>query len=101
MNTWLNISPDSDFSIHNLPFGIFSVDGGLKRVGVAIGDFVIDLKIAHSLGVFTKMEIDQEVFAREYLNDFIALGKPVTNQIRIKLQQHLSDNSSPLKTPMR
>ncbi|MBO6536974.1 MAG: fumarylacetoacetase [Balneolaceae bacterium] len=97
MNTWLNISPDSDFSIHNLPFGIFSVDGGLKRVGVAIGDFVIDLKIAHSLGVFTKMEIDQEVFAREYLNDFIALGKPVTNQIRIKLQQHLSDNSSPLK----
>lgn len=97
MNTWLNISPDSDFSIHNLPFGIFSVDGGLKRVGVAIGNFVIDLKIAHSLGVFTKMEIDQEVFAREYLNDFIALGKPVTNQIRIKLQQHLSDNSSPLK----
>jgi fumarylacetoacetase len=97
MNTWLNISPDSDFSIHNLPFGIFSVDGGLKRVGVAIGDFVIDLKIAHSLGVFTNMDIDQEVFAREYLNDFIALGKPVTNQVRIKLQQHLSDNSSALK----
>ncbi len=97
MNTWLPISPDSDFSIHNLPFGIFSIDSGPKRVGVAIGDFVIDLKIAHSLGAFSNMEIDQEVFAREYLNDFIALGKPVTNQVRIELQQHLCDDSSPLK----
>ncbi len=97
MNTWLPISPDSDFSIHNLPFGIFSIDSGPKRVGVAIGNFVIDLKIAHSLGAFSNMEIDQEVFAREYLNDFIALGKPVTNQVRIELQQHLCDDSSPLK----
>lgn len=97
MNTWLTISPDSDFSIHNLPFGIFSKDGGSKRVGVAIGDFVIDLKVANSINVFSNMMIDQDVFANEYLNDFIALGKPTTNAVRLRLQEHLCDESSPLK----
>lgn len=97
MNTWLSISPDSDFSIHNLPFGIFSKDGGNKRVGVAIGEFVIDLKIANSIGIFSNMMIDQEIFANDFLNDFIALGKPITNEVRLRLQQELVDDSSRLK----
>jgi fumarylacetoacetase len=97
MNTWLTISPDSDFSIHNLPFGIFSKDGGNKRIGVAIGEFVIDLKIANSIGIFSNMMIDQEIFANNFLNDFIALGKPITNEVRLRLQQELMDDSSRLK----
>lgn len=32
-----------DFPIQNLPYGIFSHDGGMRRVGVAIGDFILDL----------------------------------------------------------
>ena len=97
MNTWLTISPDSDFSIHNLPFGIFSNDGESKRVGVAIGDFVIDLLAAQKLGVFDGLDITNDELENDFLNDFIALGKPTTNAVRLRLQQHLCDDSSPLK----
>jgi fumarylacetoacetase len=97
MNTWLTISPDSDFSIHNLPFGIFSKDGGSKRVGVAIGDFVIDLLAAHKLGVFDGLDITNDELENDFLNDFIALGKPKTNAVRLRLQEQLCDDSSPLK----
>lgn len=97
MNTWLTISPDSDFSIHNLPFGIFSKDGGSKRVGVAIGDFVIDLLAAHKLGVFDGPNVTNDALENVFLNDFIALGKPTTNAVRLRLQEHLCDESSPLK----
>ncbi len=97
MNTWLTISPDSDFSIHNLPFGIFSKNGGSKRVGVAIGDYVIDLGAAHELGAFDGMDVSSNVLENDFLNDFIALGKPTTNAVRLRLQEHLCDDSSPLK----
>lgn len=97
MNTWLTISPDSDFSIHNLPFGIFSKDGGSKRIGVAIGDFVIDLLAAHKLGVFDGPNVTNDALENDFLNDFIALGKPTTNAVRLRLQEHLCDESSPLK----
>lgn len=97
MNTWLTISPDSDFSIHNLPFGIFSKEGGSKRVGVAIGDFVINLLAAHKLGVFNGLDITNDELENDFLNDFIALGKPSTNAVRLRLQEHLCDDSSPLK----
>ena len=97
MNTWLTISPDSDFSIHNLPFGIFSNDGESKRVGVAIGDFVIDLLAAQKLGVFDGLDITNDELENDFLNDFIALGKPKTNAVRLRLQEQLCDDSSPLK----
>lgn len=97
LKPWLEISPNSDFSIHNLPFGIFSYSNLPKRVGVAIGEFVIDLRIANSLGVFSSLMIDRNIFASEFLNDFIALGKPTTNVVRERLQHHLCNNSSPLK----
>lgn len=97
LKPWLSISPKSDFSIHNLPFGVFSKGGSPKRLGVAIGNSIIDLKVANSLGVFSNLMIDQDIFANEFLNDFIALGKPTTNAVREHLQQHLCNESSPLK----
>ena len=57
MKTWLDISPDSDFSIHNLPFGIFSVDRSPKRIGMAIGEVVVDLVGVLELGVITDLSL--------------------------------------------
>ena len=96
LKPWLEISPDSDFSIHNLPFGIFSADGSSKRIGVAIGDYVIDLVKAQDLGIFGELDISISVLENEFLNEFIALGKEHTNEVRQKLQEHLSDYFSPL-----
>jgi fumarylacetoacetase len=93
---WLNIPPDSDFSIHNLPFGIFSTSEKGKRVGVAIGDKVVDLKAAADEGLFEETEFDYSVLKSDYLNEMIALGKPVTSRIREIVQKALCDEHSVL-----
>jgi fumarylacetoacetase len=43
LRSFVEVAPDSDFPIQNLPYGVFSTDDAGKRVGVAIGDFVLDL----------------------------------------------------------
>lgn len=94
MKSWLTISNDSDFSIYNLPFGIFSTSSKSPRIGVAIGDYVIDLEAARALGI---IEIDSDILINPFLNDFISLGKEATNQVRLLLQRELTDPNSPLR----
>ncbi|MDF1694520.1 MAG: fumarylacetoacetase [Saprospiraceae bacterium] len=96
MNSWIEISEDSDFSIYNIPFGIFSVGDSGKRMGIAIGDQVLDIAELNSLGLLGH-DIQQDIFENNYLNDFIALGKPVTSSVREKIQKELCDESSVLK----
>ena len=44
LRSFIDVDPASDFSIQNLPYGVFSAKDGLApRVGVAIGDYVLDL----------------------------------------------------------
>ncbi len=97
METWIDIPKNSDFSIHNIPFGIFSTKDSKKRVGIAIGDMILDLKLSSDLGVFDNLNFDFNVFENEHLNDFISLGKSITNNIRLIIQKELSDSSSVLK----
>ena len=88
MQSWIKVDKNSDFSIYNLPFGIFSESDQIKRVGIAIGDHVIDLYAAYELGVLES----------DYLNDFIALGKPVTVKVRADIQFELCNENSVLKS---
>ena len=97
METWIDIPKNSDFSIHNIPFGIFSTKDSKKRVGTAIGDMILDLKLSSDLGVFDNLNFDFNVFENEHLNDFISLGKSITNNVRLIIQKELSDSSSALK----
>lgn len=97
METWIDIPKNSDFSIHNIPFGIFSTKDSKKRVGTAIGDMILDLKLSSDLGVFDNLTFDYNVFENEDLNDFISLGKSITNNVRLIIQKELSDSSSVLR----
>jgi fumarylacetoacetase len=97
LTTWVTVPENSDFSIYNLPYGIFSTSNRDPRVGVAIGDQIIDLFEASQTGLFDGLGIDSSLFLNEYLNDFISLGKEITNEVRSRLQQTLCDESSPLK----
>ncbi|MEM9936737.1 MAG: fumarylacetoacetase, partial [Bacteroidota bacterium] len=97
ITSWVPIPAHSDFSIHNLPWGIFSTSTLSPRVGVAIGEKVVDMYAVAELGMLAEIDLDKEVFLGEFLNDFISLGKPITSGIRTKLQQLLSTEDSPLK----
>lgn len=89
----IHIPENSDFSIHNLPFGIFSTRELSPRAGVAIGHYVIDL---FALGHHAGFAFDLACLNRPYLNDFIALGKQETNALRQLLQQWIVEEGSVL-----
>jgi len=93
LKTKLNISDDSDFSIHNIPFGIYSDSNVKHHVCSAIGEYIIDLFELESADVF---DLNREVFTKEFLNEFIELGKPITNKVRAKIQELLSADNSVL-----
>ena len=97
MNTWIDIPKDSDFSIYNLPFGIFSSKNASKRIGVAVGNKVIDLLACNDLNIFEDLNIHNSIFENDFLNDFINLGKNKTNKVREIIQLQLTDDNSVLK----
>lgn len=43
LKSWVPVPPNHPFPVQNLPFGIFSPNGGDPRPGVAIGDHILDL----------------------------------------------------------
>ena len=92
---WLSLSPDTDFSIHNLPFGIFRHADAQPRAGIAIGDHIVDLAAAAEAGLFGKRRFFKKIFEQNTLNEFIALGKPVTGRVRRKVQEWLQQQSAP------
>ena len=93
---WLSIPKDSDFSIFNLPFGIFKPnESASPRAGIAIGDHIVDLVAAAEAGLFGKRRFFKKIFEQGTLNDFIALGKPVTNRIRRKVRAWLEMDQKP------
>ena len=89
----IDIPENSDFSIHNIPFGIFSTKSLSPRAGVAIGNHILDLVALSQLNVF---DFDTSVFEKDTLNDFISLGKPITNKVRTSIQNWILDKNSPI-----
>lgn len=96
--SWLTIHPQSDFSIHNLPFGIFSEEYEAPSACVAIGSFVIDLSIAYNLGMFPAYPNVENVFRQPVLNDLISMGQEFSTYVRCILQEELTNEKSLLKT---
>lgn len=94
LNTWVSVPKNSDFSIYNLPFGIFSVDGDEPKGGIAIGEQIVDLSALANLGL---LDVNTTYFRQSTLNDFIALGKKITNKVRLDVQRLLVLDNSPLK----
>lgn len=95
LKSWVEVKPGSDFPIQNLPFGIFKTEKDPKpRIGVAIGEFIVDMNVAAGLGATDGIDLPYNVFVKDTLNDFIALGKSITNQVREQLAYFLSENNS-------
>lgn len=94
--SWLDIASDSDFSLRNLPFGIFSTATKSPGVGVAIGEWVIDLSEAARLGILGLGNKEVSIFQKPTLNDLMARGQTVARQIRGALQAQLTTTNSVL-----
>lgn len=51
LRSWVPVRGASDFPIQNLPFGVFRTGDGPARIGVAIGEHILDLVAVHDAGV--------------------------------------------------
>ena len=95
MPSWVAIPRGSDFPIENLPYGVFSPPGGAPRVGVAIGDRIVDLARLSRAGVLDgTLEDPVTIFASESLNGFLALDPERWRATRERLTMLLRDENS-------
>ena len=54
LQSFVPVAADSDFSLHNLPYGVFSTAADPRpRIGVALGDSVVDLCAISRAGLFS------------------------------------------------
>lgn len=92
LKSWVNIPDNSDFPIQNLPFGVFKTSSLTRRVGVRIGDHVLDLKTLHVLGYLDNQPFELEDFDTDNLNRLMKKGKLATRELRNRIS-HLLDSS--------
>jgi len=99
MTSFVSVPADSDFSLHNLPWGVFSTEANsTPRIGVRIGDHVLDVqRIAHLFQGPALKDKAADVFSQQTLNAFMALGKPAWSEARVRLQELLSAECAVLR----
>ena len=100
LTSFIDIAADSDFSIHNLPYGIFSdakdaTGNNNRRAGVAIGEQVLDLSILEAEGLLSLA--GGPYFDQPTLNAFIDSGRGNWTKARSTIQTLLSADSDTLR----
>jgi fumarylacetoacetase len=85
--SFVPVAPDSHFPIQNLPYGIFSpTSGEHPRVGVRIGDLVLDLSVVQDCGLLDSARLPEGIFSAPVLNPFMELE--VENRRAVRLLVH-------------
>ncbi|MER7330918.1 MULTISPECIES: fumarylacetoacetase [unclassified Micromonospora] len=85
--SWVTGAEGSPYGVANLPYGVFRHGEGEPRVGVRIGDFVLDLGGAEAAGLV----LAAGTLGRPTLNDFMALGRPQWTAVRQRVAELLTD----------
>jgi fumarylacetoacetase len=89
MNTWVDGAAGSLFDVDNLPYGVFSLPGEEPRVGVRIGEHVLDLAPVAA----AEMLDVHHVFEEPTLNPLMAEGPQVAASIRQWVTGLLTDET--------
>lgn len=92
--SWLAVQPQSDFPIQNIPFGVFITKDDIVTIGTRIGDYAIDLSALQMLGYLKGIELTDDVFLQDNLNDFISSGKKTWRAVRNRIAD-IFDKANP------
>jgi len=97
--SWVQYNNDTDFPIQNLPYGVFRKRGSTEkgRIGVAIGDHVLDLSVIDHAGMFHGQAQSSKCFQESTLNTFMSLGRPTWKEARAVITKLLSANEGALR----
>jgi fumarylacetoacetase len=96
LRSFIDVPPASDFPIQNLPYGVFSTpDLPAPRIGVAIGDYVLDL---WELEQDCRLNVgDLGIFSASTLNPFMAQGPKVWSRTRARISELLRHDNPELR----
>jgi len=99
LTSFLDVPANSPFPIQNLPYGVFTPDNASSpRVGVAIGEQVLDLAVLQEEQIFEHPLVQEaRPFEASVLNDFMALGRDAWAATRERLQELLRADTSVLR----
>jgi len=97
LKSWIEVKSDSDFSIQNIPFGIYSEQHIGHHACTAIGEYIMDLHQTQELGYFKGIDLPHAIFTNQFLNDFIALGKQTTRAVRDRISDLLNADNKELQ----
>ncbi|MDF1606060.1 fumarylacetoacetase [Nocardioides sp. YIM 152315] len=89
MSTWVPGADEGHFGVDNLPYGVFSRPGEEPRVGVRIGDFVVDLA---PIAAAEMLDV-HHVFQERTLNPLMAQGRRVRESVRAWVTGLLTDDT--------
>ncbi len=98
LKSWVTIPDNSDFPIQNLPFGIFSTDTLSSRVGIALGNNIIDLKSLYELGYLNTLEFNLSDFDNSFLNSMMNHGKANTRSLRNRISELFNTDNNELQS---
>jgi len=89
---FIEVDPNSDFPIQNLPYGVFSTsENPYPRIGTRIGNWVMDLAF---LDNEKQLGMEYGFFADSTLNRFMASGWKVWTGVRKRLMELLSPDDT-------
>ena len=94
LRSWIEVEASSEFPIQNLPFGIFETAHSGKRVGVRIGEHVLDLSIMASFGYFDDLHFTVADFNQDFLNPMMRHGKLAVRALRNRISELLSTENT-------
>jgi len=94
LKSWIESAnaADTPFPLNNLPYGVFSVDDGDLRCGIAIGDRIIDATGLEEAGIL-RADPDADVLDAPAWNDFMELGPDAWAAYRERLTEMLSNTA--------
>ena len=97
LKSFIASAQGSDFPVQNLAYGAFSLpDDPRVRIGVAIGDFILDLSVVEAAGLLPKIA-PQGIFDQPVINEFMALGPAAWSAMRLGISELLRDDNPILR----
>uniref|UniRef100_A0A7S3LBJ4 fumarylacetoacetase n=1 Tax=Amphora coffeiformis TaxID=265554 RepID=A0A7S3LBJ4_9STRA len=85
LSSWISVPETSEFSLQNLPYGVFSPKGRTdRRCGTIVGETVLDLSILEEAGLFDDVA-PPGIFRGKLLNPFLECRPGVWRSVRKRL----------------
>ena len=89
MKSWITYDATHPFPLENIPFGVYASSSGARHCCTRIGEFVIDLAVLESHGLFNGEHFKSlnrtDIFSQSTLNTFMELGRDFWHEARVTI----------------